>query len=176
MKGTAERKAAARSHEHFRIPSYLQLLRGRLDPGTAGHCVHSSHSSFSRRSFFERSLRRRSAVIDRRYRAGSNEVETGKYSGFWLPRHAFARRILFPAFTASSGTQAFCLCGERTSCPQFLNRFTNLLAAQTQNLCSAATNWPWEIVSSHSSATAPEFHRNSLRRSTTVLTKNCPQK
>jgi hypothetical protein len=24
------------------------------------------------------------AVIDRRYRTGSNEVETGKYSGSWL--------------------------------------------------------------------------------------------
>src|SRR5215212_4082455 len=118
------------------------FLRGRLGPGTAGHCVHSSHSSFSRRSFFERSLRRRSAVIDRRSRAGSNEVETGKYSGFWLPRRASARRILFPAFT----------------------------------LPHLREDWPWEIVSSHSSATAPEFHRNSLRRSTTALTKNCRQK
>lgn len=41
----------------------------------------------------------------RGYKAGSNEVETGKYSGFWLPRFAFANRILFPAFTPEIVTE-----------------------------------------------------------------------
>jgi hypothetical protein len=84
MKGAAERTAAARSHERFRITSYLKLSRGRLDPAIAGRRVHSSHSSFSRRSFSEPLRCRESAINDRGYNAGSNEVETGKYSGSWL--------------------------------------------------------------------------------------------
>src|SRR4051812_6974652 len=118
MKGAAERKAAAKSHERIRILSYLRIFFERQTR------VHSSHSSFSRRSFFELCPAEWPAVIDRRYRADSNEVETGKYSGSWLPRLAFANRILFPAFTVPHSRE----------------------------------DWPWEIVSSHSSATAPEFH------------------
>ena len=36
---------------------------------------------------------------------------------------------------------------------------------------SFLTDWPWEIVSSHSSATAPESHGNSSHRSTTETDK-----
>jgi hypothetical protein len=35
-------------------------------------------------------------------------------------------------------------------------------------------DWPWEIVSSHSSATAPESHGNSSHRSTTATNKELP--
>jgi len=35
-------------------------------------------------------------------------------------------------------------------------------------------DWPWEIVSSHSSATAPESHGNSSHRSTTTTDKELP--
>src|SRR5947199_3394044 len=86
MKGAAKKRAAARSHERFRIQVTSNFSRGGLAPAAAGIRVHSSHSSFSRRSFFEPSSRRIPAVIDRRYRTGSNEVETGKYSGSGLPR------------------------------------------------------------------------------------------
>jgi hypothetical protein len=65
----------------------------------AGCRVHSSHSSFSRRSFSEAPRCRGPAINDRGYNADSNEVETGKYSGSWLPRPATAGGILFPAFT-----------------------------------------------------------------------------
>src|SRR5437660_287344 len=58
---------------HNKLPPTFS--RGRLAPAIAGRRVHSSHSSFSRRSFFEPPPCRRPAVIDRRYRSGSNEVE-----------------------------------------------------------------------------------------------------
>src|SRR5258708_6986364 len=120
MNGTAKRMAAARSHERFRITSYLQLFREADSlPAIAGPRVHSSHSSFSRRSFFEPPRWRDSAIDDRGYNAGSNEVETGKYSGFWLPRIGQPASFFPP------------------SPPRILD------------------DWPWEIVSSHSSATAP---------------------
>ena len=35
-------------------------------------------------------------------------------------------------------------------------------------------DWPWEIVSSYSSATAPESHGNSSHRSTTATNKELP--
>jgi hypothetical protein len=53
---------------------------------------------FSRRSFSEAPRCRGPAINDRGYSADSNEVETSKYSGFWLPRVG-TTRILFPAFT-----------------------------------------------------------------------------
>jgi hypothetical protein len=48
------------------------------------------------------SSRQLEKVRDQRSRLqlSSNEVETGKYSGFWLPRLAFANRFLIPAFTS----------------------------------------------------------------------------
>src|SRR5437870_3811272 len=103
--------------------------------------IHSSHSSFSRRSFFEPPRRRMVGpeCFQGRYRFDSNEVETGKYSGSWLPRIG-STRILFPAFT----------------------------------LPHSRDDWPWEIVSSHSSATAPESHGNSSHRSTTATDKELP--
>src|SRR5438105_393537 len=109
---------------HNKLPPTFS--RGRLAPAIAGHRVHSSHSSFSRRSFFEASPCRRPAVIDRRYRSDSNEVEWANIlaPGFRVP--AIAGCILLPAFTSE-------LFGD----------------------------WPWEVVSSYSSATAPESHGNS---------------
>src|SRR2546423_7379414 len=87
MKGAAERTAAARSHERFRITSYLQLFREADSiPALGGRRVHSSHSSFSRRSFFEARRWRNSTINNRSSRSDSNEVETGKYSGSWFPR------------------------------------------------------------------------------------------
>jgi hypothetical protein len=82
---------------------------------------------------------------DRRCRRDSNEVETGKYSGFWLLKkleglvETLDRFVLFPAFTSES-----------------------------------FRDWPWEIVSSHSSATAPDSHGNSSHRSTTQTDKELP--
>src|ERR1044071_5514815 len=83
MKGTAKRMPA-RSPIRFRITSYLQLFERQTCSRRAGHRVHSSHSSFSRRSFFEPSGCRSSTINDRGYSFDSNEVETGEYSGSWL--------------------------------------------------------------------------------------------
>jgi hypothetical protein len=72
-------------------------------PGCRRNRVHSSHSSFSRRSFFEPPGCRTSAISDRGYSFGSNEVETGKYSGSWLLKKLMVFTLnnlrLFPAFT-----------------------------------------------------------------------------
>jgi ADP-L-glycero-D-manno-heptose 6-epimerase len=53
-----------------------------------------------------------------------------------------------------------------------LSTFPVLFPAFT--LPRSREDWPWEIVSSHSSATAPEFHGNSSHRSTTATDKELP--
>src|SRR5438477_5788103 len=130
--------------------------RGGLAPAIAGHRVHSSHSSFSRRSFFEPPPRRSSAIDDRGYRSGSNEVETGKYSGSWLPRPAMRVRILFPAFTVLLWRQPCRLLLRMQAARLPLQRLAlgNRIQSQQRN-CS-------------------RISRDSSRRSTTTTDKELP--
>ena len=105
----------------FPHTSYLQLFsRG----GLAAALILLFAKKFS-----EPLRCRRSAISDRGYRFGSNEVETGKYSGSWLPRLDRGASS-FPPSPSRNGTQAFCLCGERTCCPR-IQQVENLLTAQT---------------------------------------------
>src|SRR2546423_13332624 len=116
MNGAAKRVAATRSHERFRITSYLQFFREADSLPAIGTSRPQLSFFFFAKKFFRAATRRRSAITDRGYRSGSNEVETGKYSGSWLPR------VDQPASSFP---------------PSPPNAFED---------------WPWEIVSSHSSA------------------------
>ena len=95
------------------MTSFLHLLRGGL-VRFSGQTVHSSHSSFSRRSFFEPSAHTATRM------RWSGQIFWLLASGVRLTAHAH----LLPAFTAD------------------LRR----------------TIGPWEVVSSYSSATAPDSH------------------
>jgi hypothetical protein len=96
------------------------------------------------------------AVIDRRYGTGSNEVETGKYSGSWLPRPRNAKRILFPAFTVLLWRQLCRLLLRMQAARLPLQRLAlgNRIQSQQRN-CS-------------------RISRDSSRRSTTATNKELP--
>src|SRR6476659_3681546 len=100
MNGAAKRTAAARSHERFRIQVTSNFREADLLPPSRDFASTALILLFAK-TFSERSPRRMVGPERFRggYRAGSNEVETGKYSGSWLPRPGL-RRILFPAFTS----------------------------------------------------------------------------
>src|SRR5437016_7984035 len=130
MKGAAERIAAARSHERFRITSYLQLFREAESlPPSRDIASTALILLFREEVFSSRHPRRRSAIIRPALQGDSNEVERANIlaPGFRVPQ--IAGCILLPAFTSE-------LFGD----------------------------WPWEVVSSYSSATAPESHGNSSHR------------
>src|ERR1043166_215226 len=121
MKGAAERTAAARSHERFRIQVTSNFREADSIPPPRDAASTALILLFREEVFSSLRLKK---VRDQRSRLqlSSKEVETGKYSGFWLPR-----------------------VGRRAS--SFPPSPSNHLE-----------DWPWEIVSSHSSATAPESH------------------
>jgi hypothetical protein len=99
----------------------------------------SSHSSFCEE------------VFSRTAHAGTNEVDRTNIlaPGFWS---GTCRTHLLPAFTASAGAQASCLWGP----PQ---QVTNLLATQTWKSMPRTKRLAHrEVVSSYSSATAPDLH------------------
>src|SRR5437764_14758502 len=91
-KDAAKRKAATMSHERFRITSYLQFFREADSAGCRRRRVHSSHSSFSRRSFFGPSPPQKAGGHRPPLQGDSNEVERAN--------------ILAPGFrvTATGGT------------------------------------------------------------------------
>src|SRR5438874_9678791 len=86
MKGAAKRTAAARSHERFRI----QVTSNFFERRTCSRCRGNSRPQLSFFFFAKKFFRAGSLekLRDQRSRLqlGSNEVETGKYSGSWLPR------------------------------------------------------------------------------------------
>src|SRR3954454_20602148 len=85
VKGTAREKAAARSHERIRITSYLQLFReADLLPPARDIASTALILLFREEVFSSCQPAEGPRSTNRGYRFSSNEVETGKYSGFWL--------------------------------------------------------------------------------------------
>jgi hypothetical protein len=129
IKGAAQRKAAATSHDdgRFCITSYLQFIERQTRLAAAGF-VHSSHSSFSRRSFFGPS---------------AHAATRMRWNGqiFWLL--AFAR----------------------------FEKHASSFPPSPPKISGIGS---WEVVSSYSSATAPESHGNSSHRSTDQTHKELP--
>src|SRR3954468_980961 len=105
MKGRAERKAVARSHERFRIPSYLQFFERQTCSRARGTPGPQLSFFFFAKKFFRAFRLEKFRGQRSRLQPGSNEVETGKYSGFWLVKklRVFGLLstffVLFPAFT-----------------------------------------------------------------------------